>query len=82
MSKPKEYQLETMADLMKIPVSRFDAFMVDLKTWHKMGKDTLKMINAIAKVVGEPPAEKVSMKWIDDGLHEKKIIIKSTEVKS
>jgi hypothetical protein len=72
----REYELETMQDMFKIPVSRFDDFMVDLKEWHKIGKQTTKMLNTIAVAVGEPKIDKgVKMHWIDDGKHNKKIII-------
>jgi hypothetical protein len=79
MSEPKRYELETMADLFKIPLSRFDDFMVDLKEWRKLGKQTTNMLNSFAKALGEPPVKAgIKMHWIDDGKHDKKIIIATT----
>ena len=76
----KRYELH-IADLLAIPVNRFDDFLIDLKKWHKAARSTLEMINTIAAAAGESdvPAELAKMVWVDDGKHEGKVIIKSVE---
>lgn len=75
MSKPKEYKLK-IDDLLQIPEDRFDDFLIDLKKWHSAVRNTKKMIETIAKATALPiPKEMLSMRWIDDGKHEGRIII-------
>lgn len=79
MGKPKEYALNVQ-DLLQIPEDRFDDFLIDLKKWHGAVRNTVEMIETIAKATNKPlPKEVVTMRWIDDGKHEGKIIIKSTK---
>lgn len=71
MTKFKEYQLHKIQDLLDIPPDRLDAFFVDLKKWHKTGISAKKWLEALGVAVNEPlPENFMSMKWIDDGLHE------------
>lgn len=77
MSKPKEYDLD-IGDLIQIPEDRFDDFLIDLKKWHKSVRNTIKMLETIAKATNQPmPRELLSLRWIDDGKHDGHIIIKS-----
>ena len=81
MSKPKEYQLN-IGDILQIPEDSFDNFLIDLKKWHGAVRSTVGMLEAVAKATNQPmPKELVTMKWIDDGKHEGKIIIKSAKLK-
>ena len=82
MSKPKQYKLHTV-DLLEIPEDRFDDFLIDLKKWHKIMRNTLNMLNVIAKATNqeEVPKELGYMVWIDDGKHDGKIIIKHAKGK-
>jgi len=79
--EPKTYDLKTMGDMLAIPAYKFGAFLKDLKDWHKLSRETIKMIDTIAVAVGEPKTDtsNVSMKWTDDGLDSRKIIIHATE---
>jgi len=78
MSKAKEYQLN-IGDILQIPEDSFDNFLIDLKKWHGAVRRTVDMLEVVAKASNQPmPKELVTMKWIDDGKHEGKIIIKST----
>lgn len=78
----KRYQLNKIQDLLDIPADRLDAFFVDFKKWHSAGRSAKKLVEVLSEVVAEPlPDDFVRMTWIDDGLHEGKIIFKSdTEV--
>lgn len=79
MSKPKDYILN-IQDILQIPESSFDNFLVDLKKWHKAARDTVNLLEIIAKATDKPvPREFVTMRWIDDGKHDAKIIIKATK---
>ena len=82
MGKPKQYKLHT-SDLLAIPEDRFDDFLIDLKKWHKIMRQTLGMLNNIAKFTGETevPPDVGYMVWIDDGKHDGKVIIKQTKGK-
>jgi len=78
MSKIKEYQLN-IDDLLQIPEDSFDDFLIDLKKWHRAVRSTVDVLEAVAKASNKPmPKKLIAMKWIDDGKHEGKIIIKTT----
>jgi hypothetical protein len=82
MSKPKEYIIVNIQDISQIPEKSFDNFLTDLKHWHKAARDTVEMLETIAKAINQPvPKESITMKWTDNGKHDGKIIIKSAESK-
>ena len=73
---PKEYKLNAQ-DLLQIPEDRFDDFLVDLKKWHGAARNTIKFIETIAKASNQPMPKRLgTLRWIDDGKHDGKIIIK------
>lgn len=75
MSKPKEYTLN-IQDILQIPEESFDNFLTDLKMWHKSARNTVNLLETIAKATNQPiPEEFITMRWIDDGKHDGKIII-------
>jgi len=79
MNKPKEYQLN-IGDILQIPDDSFDNFLIDLKKWHGAVRSTIDMLEVIAKATNQPmPTELVTMKWIDDGKHNGKVIIQSAQ---
>ena len=77
MGRPKEYTLN-IQDILQIPEKSFDNFLIDLKKWHGAVRNTVNLLETIAKATNQPiPKELVTMRWIDDGKHEGKIIIKA-----
>ena len=81
MGKPKTYTLN-IQDILQIPEESFDNFLTDLRLWHKSARNMVNLLNTIADATDQPiPDEFVTMRWIDDGKHDGKIIIKSAPIK-
>ena len=71
----KEYKINKLIDILKIPEDRLDTFLSELKPWVEMTRATLNLLDACAESIGQKmPEQETGMNWIDDG--EKKITIK------
>lgn len=65
----KEYKIESVTDIAKIPADRMDAFYEDLKVYVSAVRDAPEMLQGIIKNTG--------MVWCDDG----EVGIKGLQVK-
>ena len=71
----KEYTIEKLSDILDIPEERIDDFLVELKDWYTLGKNTKDLVDTIGVAVGEKVPAKLKMRWIDDGKRSKRIVI-------
>jgi hypothetical protein len=77
MSKNKEYRIETISDVLKIPEDKIENFLVDLKTFFVMCKNVEKMNSTFGVKIAEPAT---FFTWIDDGKNEANINVKPSNL--
>ncbi len=70
MSNFKEYRIETLRDILQIPIEKVPAFLIDLESWIKLAKNTGPMEKAIENLIGGPGIAfgTSSFTWVDDGV--------------
>lgn len=80
MATPKRYTIEKISDVFQIPADKFDAFLVDFKTYYELGAPMAELLKDVADTGGiNVEVVPLHMTWIDDGKHDAEFIIK-TEV--
>jgi len=70
MSEPKRYEIQTLADMAKIPKGRIDAFLADLRICLLGGQAAGDVADAFAKNVSPDlglSCRLESITWTDDG---------------
>ncbi len=72
------YDIEKITDIFQIPEDKFEAFLVDFKSYYQIGLDMSKLIDGVAKAKGiGTKTLPQKMTFIDDGRHDVKIYLKS-----
>lgn len=72
----KTYEIKALSDIFQIPEDRLDAFFVELREWVDLGRPMYELSKTLTEALGEDAAQ-MQMKWIDDGKHDKKIVIEA-----
>lgn len=80
MATPKRYTIDKITDIFQIPPERFDAFLVDFKSYYELGQPFADLIKEVAKTGGiNVDVIPMEMTWIDDNEHNATIILKTQE---
>lgn len=80
---PKVYELKRIEDLLDIPEARFDEFLLDLKLFTEAARTTRDFLKTLAEATGEElPKDFITMRWVDDGKREGKVVVKQSPAKS
>ena len=56
-----EYEITTLADLMKVPADKWDELLADLRIWMDLRASAAPLVEAGLLEIGE------TMTWVDDG---------------
>ena len=69
MSKPTEYRIEHVRDLLAVPEDRIDACMADMRDWLRHMRVIVPEIESAIKSAGITTTEPVcgGMVFVDDG---------------
>ena len=79
MSDPKEYTIETLADISQIPQESLADFFIDLKSWLLLRNQVVKTNDLLGVEIMKPPSDII---WMDDGKHDMTIEIEKEESES